>query len=304
MITDAGANCCLCSSRAKYRCPSCDRQTCSLSCVTEHKLTFNCSGRRGISYVPMSEMTAETLTRDIALLDGAARVIESTSRAFLKRHMDASASASKRVKIGVLRKCCAERNIQLAVCPPMLARHLKNYTSVRKNSVYWTVEWHFAQVDVVLFERRVNERSTLAQAMKTALDKVACDRKNAELLREYFVLDHVEILVKDLDSHTKQPSYFHCDINESIRHNIANTKILEFPRFTVVLKTDLHVYSLTERRRLVIEQTQDALSKGKMGDIATENPEEHSHTETNAFSMPSKEDNAFSLDVGTHEVFQ
>lgn len=54
----------------------------------------------------------------------------------------------------------------------------------------------------------------------------------------------------------------------------------------------------------MIEQTQDALSKGKMGDIATENPEEHSHTETNAFSMPSKEDNAFSLDVGTHEVFQ
>ncbi|KAK1441913.1 hypothetical protein BgAZ_502450 [Babesia gibsoni] len=253
MVTDAGETCCLCSNAANYRCPSCDRKTCSLGCVTEHKNRFGCCGRRGVSYVPISEMTTETLTRDIALLDETARVIESTSRAFIQRHMEAAATASKRVKMGVLRKCCVERNIELISCPPMLVRHLKNYTSVRKNNVYWTVEWYFPQQDLVLFERRVNERLTLSQAIDKAFERTTEVRLHQELSQDYASLDNVVVLLKDLDSPPKSPKHFLCDLDGTLRDNISHTKILEFPRFEIVLKKDLHLYKLTDRRQLEVK---------------------------------------------------
>ncbi|ORM40329.1 Box C/D snoRNA protein 1 [Babesia sp. Xinjiang] len=90
-------NCCLCGEDAKYRCPTCLRQTCSVRCVAKHKEQHGCSGRKHISYIPVSDMTAETLSKDVALLDEVSRVIESTSRAFVQRQLEASTTAARRV---------------------------------------------------------------------------------------------------------------------------------------------------------------------------------------------------------------
>eukprot|EP00371_Babesia_bovis_P002012 XP_001610659.1 hypothetical protein [Babesia bovis T2Bo] len=89
------AVCCLCDSGAKYRCPGCLRNTCSLTCVSAHKEKYGCSGRKQPGYIPVSEMTTQTLTKDAAFLDEVSRAIESTSRAFVHRQVAANSVASK-----------------------------------------------------------------------------------------------------------------------------------------------------------------------------------------------------------------
>ena len=38
--------CCVCFQRKpRYKCPACLRRTCSLPCVKQHKIDFNCSGK-------------------------------------------------------------------------------------------------------------------------------------------------------------------------------------------------------------------------------------------------------------------
>jgi hypothetical protein len=55
--------CEVCSSEiAKYRCPRCSMQTCSLTCVNMHKSRFECSGLANVtSFVPLSEFDENLL---------------------------------------------------------------------------------------------------------------------------------------------------------------------------------------------------------------------------------------------------
>ena len=63
-----------CGGVAKYRCPACDVQSCSLACVTAHKRSTGCDGKRRmeqIKYVSRSKMDDELLCSDYRLLERA-----------------------------------------------------------------------------------------------------------------------------------------------------------------------------------------------------------------------------------------
>ncbi|CDR97584.1 hypothetical protein, conserved [Babesia bigemina] len=248
MTTGHDASCCICGEAAKYRCPACLKQTCCLKCVAAHKERYECSGRPQPSYVPIQEMTDQTLSNDVSLLDRISRVIESTSRAFVQRQIDAHVKASKRIKTAALRKCCDDRGIILQLCPSHLSRHLRNYTCLRKGNMYWTVEWYFAKPDILLFERRVSEKCTIAKALERVLMRVAGKRNTANLLREYLDIHNVVILIRDIGEINNKSRYFMCDTHFTLRESIEKTRILEFPRIDVVLKRDLHLYKIVERR--------------------------------------------------------
>ncbi|GIX65545.1 Box C/D snoRNA protein 1 [Babesia caballi] len=200
-------------------------------------------------------MSDETLSRDLAFLDEVSRVLESTSRAFVQRQLTASASSARRAKLGALRKCCADRGVQLLLCPPTLARHRRNHTTVRKGTVFWTVEWYFAEPDVALFDRRFNERHVLSAALERALSSVRADDGYAELLSGYRVLSNVAVLLRNLDTPMRDPQYYECNMDGTLQDNIVNTKVLEFPRFYVALKKDLHLYKIVERPPVFVRET-------------------------------------------------
>ncbi|GFE53941.1 box C D snoRNA 1-like, putative [Babesia ovis] len=273
MDTSADSKCCLCNSPAKYRCPSCFRHTCSLQCVTAHKKTYSCSGRKQPVYIPVSDMTTSTLSSDVALLDEVSRVLESTSRAFIKRQLDANTTANKHVKTTLLRKCCAERHIQLLLCPSILSRRVRNYTIIRKNNMYWTLEWFFPDVDIVLFERRVNERVNLKQSLERALERASNTVGTAEMLQEYRNTDDVTVLLRDLDSPNSAPKYFLCDLESSLRSNLENSKVLEYPRLVIVLKRDFDKYIIVERRDVQVQVKSDTHG-GNLNHLAAVTPEE------------------------------
>lgn len=51
--------CEMCSSlAAKYTCPGCEINTCSVNCVKEHKTTYDCDGKRNkTAYKPLAKLS-------------------------------------------------------------------------------------------------------------------------------------------------------------------------------------------------------------------------------------------------------
>ena len=51
--------CCICESNdVKYKCPKCNFRSCSLVCVSEHKISFECTGVRDRTpFVKISQFT-------------------------------------------------------------------------------------------------------------------------------------------------------------------------------------------------------------------------------------------------------
>ncbi|CAG0922626.1 unnamed protein product, partial [Notodromas monacha] len=62
---------------AKYKCPRCDKRTCSLSCVKKHKVRYDCCGQRDrAKFVPVKKFSNLDLLNDYRFLEEAARVAE------------------------------------------------------------------------------------------------------------------------------------------------------------------------------------------------------------------------------------
>lgn len=124
---------------AKYRCPACDRQSCSLGCVQEHKRRHACNGKRSraaAKCLPVSELTPEILLDDYWLLEDAA-----ASAHLLAKSLPPPSTAPKRPQRAALVKKCAERNIHLALMPAEMARARHNRTQLRGDRLFWTIEW-------------------------------------------------------------------------------------------------------------------------------------------------------------------
>ncbi|CCW68771.1 unnamed protein product [Phytomonas sp. Hart1] len=81
---DLKKECCICSSvMAKYTCPECDRYTCSLYCVNEHKKHYNCSGTPTVTrYVGLGDYTSLQMQRDYRFLENCKRIIDNAERSF------------------------------------------------------------------------------------------------------------------------------------------------------------------------------------------------------------------------------
>ncbi|CCW62438.1 unnamed protein product [Phytomonas sp. EM1] len=77
--------CCNCSSvLVKYTCPECDRHTCSLHCVNEHKHHYNCTGILSVTkHVDLSEYTGLQIQRDYHFLEDCRRIIDNAERSFI-----------------------------------------------------------------------------------------------------------------------------------------------------------------------------------------------------------------------------
>lgn len=123
---------------AKYRCPGCDQQSCSLRCVQEHKRLHSCTGKRSraaAKYLPVTELTPEIILDDYWLLEDAA----ASAHLLAKSHPPQA--TLKRPQRAALVKRCAERNIHLALMPAEMARARHNQTQLRGDRLFWTIEW-------------------------------------------------------------------------------------------------------------------------------------------------------------------
>ena len=164
--------CCICQvSQYKYRCPGCAVVTCSLSCVKQHKANTGCLGVRTPSeFVPLKQMTDQTLIRDFALL-------ENTQTAVTRPVKSDNCSLSYSQKRAALKKLCYERGIWLKTMPTVFVRAKINTSHVRKRTeLWWRVEWHFPSIQstvsdhLILTDSFVDETIPVGDLVNRFLD--------------------------------------------------------------------------------------------------------------------------------------
>lgn len=67
-MAEAACEICL-EKESKYCCPSCERRTCSLACVREHKVKFDCEGLKGRPTAPEASHGPEKYSQDLFMKD-------------------------------------------------------------------------------------------------------------------------------------------------------------------------------------------------------------------------------------------
>lgn len=132
--------CSSCGEVGKYRCPKCNADSCSLSCVNAHKATSGCSGLIDpAASVPLSAFNARQLRRDFQFLDDCQRTVDTITRG-----SDASSSdAPHRLvpkAVQELRDAAKERGVVCQFLSEGMSKRVRNTS--RYDSHTDTYTWH------------------------------------------------------------------------------------------------------------------------------------------------------------------
>ncbi|KAF1336706.1 hypothetical protein FI667_g483, partial [Globisporangium splendens] len=215
------------SSDVKYRCPRCERITCSLECCLDHKKTYSCDGKRDrTQYVELKQFTDANLSSDFFFLEEVARSTNSAARSRSQMGINARHFVPKKGPAGKKRKVAsgkagsakpvnphvasdwllrfpvpfqllvqhaAKRGVDVTLLAPGMSKRVRNssYMDIRQNVLYWRVEWMFPSADttVNLFEAKVSDVETPFAILTQYLTK---NPENASIrgkLRKYAVSD-------------------------------------------------------------------------------------------------------------------
>jgi len=96
------ATCCICGlNEKKYKCPGCERSTCSLQCCKAHKVKFECEGKRDLTkFQKLSEYDQSTFLSDYFFLEDVNRIIDANKRDRRKLETTVSVSRKNRPQSG------------------------------------------------------------------------------------------------------------------------------------------------------------------------------------------------------------
>ncbi|KAK2195116.1 zinc finger protein [Babesia duncani] len=238
-------NCAYCQRQYKYKCPKCLLRTCSLECNLRHKQDQKCSGRveTGAEYIKISDMNATILDSDCKLLDQASRCLETTCRAFAESIKIEKRAQRWRGPNSELRKCCNKKNIRLVFAPGIFKRSRMNRAIVRKNTIYWTVEYVIGKY--ILYQKRMSDDTILQDAIFGQLDAIQKSKKYKALLSEY--INQRETLVVLISSNIRHCDFYACNMGMSIAENLRDATVYNYPRFYLVLPKDALKYNQVSR---------------------------------------------------------
>lgn len=218
---------------SKYKCPGCSIRSCSLPCVKAHKDRTACTGKRNqTQFVPMSQMDDNFLLSDYNLLEDVKRVAESAQR--LRNKLCRYNNFRLPFYLKSLRGAAFSRRTKLLFLPSGMSKREKNQTryDTRKKCITWTIEWRFHSTDVVLIDHGVNENMNLSSILVNHLQPGPWNHQ----LRPFCVeqLGCLKLFIRKRPKGTRSP-FRELDLKVSIRQQLANLDILEYPVIYVFL---------------------------------------------------------------------
>ena len=154
---------------AKYRCPRCDRRSCSLVCIKQHKVDHDCSGLRDrTAHIPIQTMSTEDLVKDYRFLEEVAREDDAAARRIKETPALKSNKGAK-----IMEKEARARGVSLRLIAPGMKRRTENSSVYNKKSstMMWRVEWRFKASNEVMITSRMNEKSTPREILAAWLEK-------------------------------------------------------------------------------------------------------------------------------------
>ncbi|CAH0520790.1 unnamed protein product [Peronospora belbahrii] len=281
---EADVVCCQCgNSNVKYRCPRCDRITCSLQCCVWHKKQFECNGKRDrTKYVQMKNFTDADLSSDFFFLEEVSRSTNSAARSRSQLNANARRYTGNKkrkgapdryntgpsssqinpdvpadwlarfpVAVQLFAEHSAKRGVALTLLAPGMSKRTRNssYMNKKKNTMYWRVEWEFpsAAVPVSHFEERADEKTSLFALLKKYLTPTPENVAVRGKLKKYAVPNwekHIVLLLRKEFTAASQPQYYRLNGNESLESNLKRKAVVEFPVITVVLVADADQYPI------------------------------------------------------------
>lgn len=223
---------------AKYVCPACKMQTCSLDCVKRHKEETKCTGvKPKTGFIPLSEMDEATLVRDCRLLD---TVVNKAS--FIKAQNTQSAPKKSNKWQKHLSNTCIDRGITVRFMPSASSRAKGNKTryDATQKRVFWTLNWRFRSADRKLeYERlidMIDENATLRDTLMSVIQTSPNDFVSG------LNIDDVEILL--VAEGAKGGGHYQVEKEYTIQESLFAKTIIEYPIFDVVKKENLDEWKI------------------------------------------------------------
>ncbi|XP_025273562.3 box C/D snoRNA protein 1 isoform X1 [Canis lupus familiaris] len=226
------------TEEAKYKCPRCMRYSCSLPCVKKHKAELTCNGVRDkTAYVSIQQFTEMNLLSDYRFLEDVARTADHISRdAFLKRPI-----SNKHMYF--MKNRARKQGINLKLLPNGFTKRKENSTffDKKKQQFCWHVKLQFPQSQAVYIEKRVPDDKTINEILRPYIDPEKSDPVIRQRLKAYIRSQTgVQILMKVEYMQQNLVRYYELDPCKSLRDNLRNKVIIEYPTLHVVLKEASH----------------------------------------------------------------
>ncbi|XP_008332336.1 box C/D snoRNA protein 1 [Cynoglossus semilaevis] len=230
------SNCVVCQAEeAKYRCPACQTQSCSLSCVKRHKEESGCSGVRDkTAYVALSEFDEMALLSDYRFLEDTGRFADGASRDKIVKVPHSTFKAKK------LANFARKMNITLRFLPITFSKSRENSTIfvLKEKRFLWHLKLLFPQSSSEFSQRRVADGQTLEQILSDYIHPTESDPVTRQKLKVYvqFPFDHLKVFMKVEGRKANSLRYHELDLKKSLRDNLSYKILIEYPVLHVVLK--------------------------------------------------------------------
>lgn len=236
----------------KYRCPCCKLVSCSLSCVSRHKLSNKCDGVRDkVGPVSLNEFTDLQLLSDYRFLEDTQRKIETAARVACKTKRKRHPNHVNKVI-----KQAQKRGIRLIILPNSFERRKSNrtYYHIRKQTIEWSVDWKFFSANAE-YVNKVMEDSTLSEALEHFLNPNFSDILVRSVLKAYSQcsLNDIKLFLKAENIKGNSDRYLELDILKTLKENLVGKVLVEYPKIFVVLSKDWSLFQSHSNKNINIE---------------------------------------------------
>ncbi|KAF7660021.1 hypothetical protein LDENG_00290060 [Lucifuga dentata] len=238
------ANCGACGSEeAKYRCPVCLTQSCSLPCVKKHKEDSGCTGvRNKTAFMALSQFDEMALLSDYRFLEDTGRFADGANRDALIRAPRTSFNAK------FLANNARKMNITLRFLPSSFTKSRENSTFFLKKERHflWHLKLIFPQSNTEFSQKRVSDRKTLEEILTPYIHPTESDPVTRQRLKMYVhaPFEHVRVFMKAEGRKANSVRYHKLDIQKSLRDNLSYKMLIEYPVLHVVLRDHCQDYPL------------------------------------------------------------
>ncbi|KAK1117378.1 hypothetical protein K0M31_016748 [Melipona bicolor] len=248
-------------NKAKYTCPKCEVRTCCLECVNIHKKELECDGIRDkTKFIPLKSFTDLDILSDYRFLEEAARTVDQLKRNPLKNY---TCEISLPMHLNKLKIAAFKRNITLQFMPQHFSRHQNNttYFNWKTNELYWKIEWIFPQANCTKWvTKRVLEHTRLSLLIEEILYPTKSIKKKNDIeelslkiclnekLQFYQAagLSRIKVLLKAEKVLKSDLKFYELDITLSLKENLENKTIIEFPTIYIILNDHACMYEIID----------------------------------------------------------
>ncbi|KAI4483138.1 hypothetical protein M0804_008193 [Polistes exclamans] len=249
------------ANKAKYTCPKCEVRTCCLACVNIHKKELECDGIRDrLKFKTLASFTDLDLLNDYRLLEEIGRSVDQLKNNPLKRF---SRHFELPLHLNRLRTGAYNRKVNLCFMPQHFTKHKKNTTFLKwkTNELFWRVEWIFPQAENII---QITERALETVRLSTLLEQVLYplnateEKSNIEELNLKLSLNNklqfyqaagfsgLKVLLKTEKIVKSSNRYHELDVSLTLKENLENKTVVEFPTLYVILKHHIDMYEIVD----------------------------------------------------------